>query len=72
MKCGGGRERGVWFSQTAELDDSSDGLQETDCLVMTGVGEGDPVNCRNDVIGFQSTIPELREGKEGRGTLVND
>ena len=39
---------------------------------MTGVGEGDPVNCRNDVIGFQSTIPELREGKEGRGTLVND
>ena len=58
MGRGGG---GILLPETAELDDPSHSLQETDSLVMAGVAEGDPVDCRDDIIGLQPTIPAAKE-----------
>lgn len=57
----GGGGGGILLPEAAELDDPSHGLQETDRLVMTGVAEGDPIDCRDDVIGLQPTIPAAKK-----------
>ena len=58
----GGRGE-ILFSEAAELDDSPHGLQETDCLVVTGVVKGDTVYCCDDIIWLQSTITADIEGE---------